>query len=95
MPSMGLSKLQDLGIGGQIPFKQLIFNKCLCEHGTCAKSNKNYITLICLYVDDLLLFGNNDKKIKAFKNKLKLEFGMANLGQLSYFLGIEFKQTSK
>ena len=60
-------------------FKQLVFNKCLCEHGMRVKSNKNYSTLICLYVYDLLLFGNIDKKIEAFKNKLKLEFEMANL----------------
>ena len=46
-------------------------------------------------MDDLLLTRNNEEKIKRFNQRLKLEFEMTNMGQLSYFLGIEFKKTNK
>ena len=46
------------------------------------------IIFICLYVDDLLITGSNTRD----KQCLKSEFEMTDLGRLSYFLGIEFKQ---
>ena len=47
---------------------------------------------MCLYVDDLLITGSNQIHIEKFKSSLKLEFEMTDLGILSYFLGIEFKE---
>ena len=47
-----------------------------------------------LYVDDLLLTGNNEDEIRNFK-MFKKEFEMSDLSQLSYFPGMEFVQTSE
>jgi len=47
------------------------------------------ILIIVLYVDDLIFTGSNDSIIENFKEEMKKEFDMTNLGLLRYFLGIE------
>ena len=42
-----------------------------------------------MYVDDMILIGNDPKKIRTLREYLFLEFNMKDLGQLRYFLGIE------
>ena len=49
--------------------------------------------LICLYVDDLLVTGSDLKEIERFKVSMKNEFDMTDLGELTYFLGLEFTKT--
>lgn len=49
------------------------------------------ITIICLYVDDLRVTGNSLENLSKFKELMKREFEMSNLGNLSYFLGMEFQ----
>ena len=44
---------------------------------------------LLVYVDDLILVGNDNKVCEAFKNFLDRKFGIKNLGQLKYILGIE------
>ncbi|XP_047259935.1 uncharacterized mitochondrial protein AtMg00810-like [Capsicum annuum] len=46
-----------------------------------------------LYVDDLLLTGNNLKLIEEFKEEMMQVFEMIDLGLMSYFLGMEIKQS--
>ncbi|XP_050919391.1 uncharacterized mitochondrial protein AtMg00810-like [Lathyrus oleraceus] len=49
------------------------------------------ITIIYLYVDDLLVTGNSMENLSKFKELMKREFEMSDLGNLSYFLGMEFQ----
>jgi len=49
--------------------------------------------IVCLYVDDLLEIGNNSELIAHFKTQMLNEFEMSDLGELNYFLGIEFTKT--
>ncbi|XP_057443849.1 uncharacterized mitochondrial protein AtMg00810-like [Lotus japonicus] len=51
--------------------------------------------MVCLYVDDLLVTGSKESEIHKFKEKMQLEFEMSDMGELSYFLGIEFLRTEK
>ena len=44
---------------------------------------------IALYVDDLIFSGNNAELIETFKEVMKKEFEMADLGLMKYFLGLE------
>ena len=46
---------------------------------------------VCIYVDDLLIIGNNKVEISLFKCKMKEVFEMEDLRPLTYFLGMEFK----
>jgi Reverse transcriptase (RNA-dependent DNA polymerase) len=42
-----------------------------------------------VYVNDIIITGNNKKEIKNVKDYLKNEFDIKDLGKLKYFLGIE------
>lgn len=46
------------------------------------------ILILSLYVDDLLITGNNEAEFAKFKREMKSTFEMTNLG-LKYFLGLE------
>jgi len=47
---------------------------------------------IALYVDDLIFTRNNAELIEAFKEVMKKEFEMTDLGLMKYFLGLEVIQ---
>jgi hypothetical protein len=47
------------------------------------------ITLVLVYVDDLIITGNNLEEIRKIKSQLKEKFDIKDLGYLKYFLGIE------
>uniref|UniRef100_A0A8R7R4R1 Reverse transcriptase Ty1/copia-type domain-containing protein n=1 Tax=Triticum urartu TaxID=4572 RepID=A0A8R7R4R1_TRIUA len=49
--------------------------------------------LIGVYVDDLLITGADEREIGRFKKQMKELFKMSDLGLLSYYLGIEVRQS--
>ncbi|GKA55531.1 ribonuclease H-like domain-containing protein [Tanacetum coccineum] len=49
------------------------------------KSNGNFIALL-VYVDDIIIIGNNPDEIEKFKSFLKTKFEIKDLGKLKYFL---------
>jgi transposase InsO family protein len=55
------------------------------------KVGKSVVYLV-VYVDDLLITGNNDDYIASIKKELKKVFDMTDLGLLHYYLGIEVTQ---
>ena len=68
------------------------FVKSLSESTLYIKGEQNDIIVVSLYVDDLLVTGSNIELIQKFKENMKQAFEMADLGEMSYFLGIEIKQ---
>ena len=46
-------------------------------------------------MDDLIITGDVNEEIEQFKEKMKSEFDMTNLGILHYFLGFEFMHIQK
>ena len=56
------------------------------------KSNQQgNLLIVCLYVDDLIFTG--DFGIEEFKEVMKDEFEMIDLGLMRYFLGIEVHES--
>ena len=53
------------------------------------------MVIILVYVDDLLVTGDSLKIVKEIKEKLKQVFKMKDLGELRYFLGIEFARSNQ
>eukprot|EP00253_Pinus_taeda_P014390 PITA_14390 len=51
-------------------------------------------TIVCLvvYIDDLLMTGNNESYIASIKKELGESFKMTDLGYVHYYLGIEVTQ---
>ena len=52
------------------------------------------VLIVSLYVDDLIVVGNNELMLADFKDSMKLEFDMTDLGQMRSFLGFEVLQKS-
>jgi len=53
------------------------------------KQYKEMFLTIVLYVDDLIFMGSDETLVEEFKEEMKEEFEMTDLGLLKYFLGIE------
>ena len=53
------------------------------------KRRNGLITCLVIYVDDMVITGNDAKEIDDLKGRLFLEFEMKDLENLKYFLGIE------
>jgi len=72
------------------------FMKCKSEYGVYVKKGieGNHL-LICLYVDDLIVIGSDVNKIETFKTQMMNEFEMSDLGNLTYFLGMEFTEVAE
>jgi len=71
------------------------FEKCDYEHTLFTKTRKEgNILIISLYIDDLIYTGNDELMISEFKNSMKHEFDMTDLGKMRYFLGLEVLQKS-
>eukprot|EP00253_Pinus_taeda_P015174 PITA_15174 len=58
------------------------------------KVGKSLIILI-LYVDDIILIGNDPNLINHVKSSLKKKLEMTDLGHLHYFLGLQVLQSKK
>ncbi|XP_021748443.1 uncharacterized protein LOC110714251 [Chenopodium quinoa] len=52
-------------------------------------------TIVLVYVDDLLITGDDDDYVSIFKKQLDEEFTIKDLGEMRYFLGLEVSNTCK
>ncbi|CAJ2651772.1 unnamed protein product [Trifolium pratense] len=59
------------------------------------KCDGNICTIICLYVDDMLIFGSNLSAINNVKSMLSNNFDMKDLGEASVILGIKITRSEK
>ena len=72
------------------------FERCSCDHTLFIKTGDGgKILIVSLYVDDLIFTGNDESMFVKFKNSMKLEFDMTDLGKMKYFLGVEVLQNSE
>ena len=71
--------------------------KCPHEHALYCKVHENGdILIVCLYVDDSNLTGNNLlSTVEDFKKAMAREFEMTDIGLMAHYLGIEVKQTEE
>jgi Reverse transcriptase (RNA-dependent DNA polymerase) len=53
------------------------------------KYNENGITIVLVYVDDIIIIENSQSVIDPIKSCLKQKFDIKDLEKLKYFLGIE------
>ena len=51
--------------------------------------------MLLVYVDDILLTGNNPACVDSLKKLLDDRFGLKDLGSLRYFLGLEVARTNE
>ena len=59
------------------------------------KKIRRFVVYLVVYVDDLLMIGNNESYISSIKKSLKKIFEMTDMGHFHYYLGIEVIQHIK
>ena len=69
--------------------KKFGYKQSNSDHTLFLKRVRDKITCLIIYVDDMIITGNDEKEITDLKAKLFQEFEMKDLGILKYFLGIE------
>lgn len=74
--------------------QSLGFAKSPSEATLYVKKSDTNIIVVSIYVDDLLVAGSNEKLVNEFKADMFKAFEMTDLGLLSYFLGLEVKQSA-
>jgi len=68
------------------------FSRNKTDHCVYFKLVGDHFIYIALYVDDMLLIGNNKEIIKDVKIKLSSEFDMKDLGAANFILGMEIRR---
>ncbi|XP_075092025.1 uncharacterized protein LOC107784790 [Nicotiana tabacum] len=65
------------------------------SQGECHQKVDLGLVVILVYVDDLLVIGSSLALIKQVRKRLQERFKMKYLGELKYFLGIEFSRSQE
>ena len=73
-------------------FANIGFSKCFSDFDLYVLNQGKDVVLILLYVDDLLITGNNDEIIQECISKLKATFEMIDLDLLHYYLEMQVYQ---
>ncbi|KAD4586594.1 hypothetical protein E3N88_24195 [Mikania micrantha] len=74
---------------------ELGFQKCKADYSLFICKQKSIFLAVLIYVDDVIIVGNDREQIHDVKNELNRRFSIKDLGDLKYFLGIEVARTSK
>ncbi|KAD7479992.1 hypothetical protein E3N88_03128 [Mikania micrantha] len=71
------------------------FKQTQMDHSLFIYKDGDVCVTALIYVDDVIIAGNNIEKIQKTKNYLHAKFSIKDLGVLKYFLGIEVTRTRK
>ncbi|KAD3640121.1 hypothetical protein E3N88_29344 [Mikania micrantha] len=58
------------------------------------KKSNQHIMLVQIYVDDIIFGSTNESLCKDFESPMKSKFEMSSMGERTFFLGFQVKQTS-
>ena len=93
---MDLSKYLDLGILALIkPLNLMVLIKCLDKSRVYKKCDGSVVVFLVLYVNDILLIGNDVGVLSPVKVWLSSQFDMKDLGEASHILGIKLLRDRK
>ena len=70
------------------------FKQCNSDH-TLFLNRKRKVTTLIIYVDDMIITGNDKQEISQLQDYLAIGLEMKNLGGLKYFLGIEVARSQQ
>jgi hypothetical protein len=68
------------------------FSRSQTDHSLYVKQTSEYLLIVIIYVDDLIILASNVSILKWLKSRLEDEFEISDLGELHYCLGVEFER---
>ena len=71
------------------------FVQSQADHSLFVHSNGSQFTALLIYVDDMVITGNDSACVDRLKKLLDQKFGIKGLGSLKYFLGLEIARSPK
>ena len=71
------------------------YRQCNGDHTLFYRHSGNHITILAVYVDDIIITGDDTMEIDRIKESLSKEFEVKDLGQLRYFLGNEIARSPR
>ncbi|CAL1409757.1 unnamed protein product [Linum trigynum] len=74
---------------------QFGFNQSLSDPSMFTKKSATGLVVLLLYVDDMIITGDDVHGIVELKQGLQKAFSIKDLGELHYFLGLEVSRTSQ
>ena len=74
-------------------FHQLGYVQSTADHSLFICTDNHSFTTMLIYVDDIMLVGNNLREIQRVKSHLHNSFSIKDLGTLCYFLGFEISRS--
>ncbi|KAK1433709.1 hypothetical protein QVD17_10624 [Tagetes erecta] len=73
--------------------KDIGFEQSKNDYSLFTKNAKDSLCVLLVYVDDIILTGDNHVELENVKTQIKTKFEIKDLGELKYFLGIEVLKT--
>ena len=73
--------------------KKIGYKQSDADHTLFVKAGDRTVTALIVYVDDMVVTGNDSEEIKRLQTLLATEFELKDLGHLKYFLGIEVSRS--
>ena len=73
--------------------KSLGYTQAQSDHTLFVKHSHNKVCILIVYVDDIIITGDDAVEISQLKKVLATEFEIKDLGSLRYFLGMEIART--
>ncbi|KAJ9566512.1 hypothetical protein OSB04_002478 [Centaurea solstitialis] len=70
-------------------------SSCLIDSTLFLKKYPKHILLVQIYVDDIIFGSTNPKLCEKFELLMKSEYKMSMMGELTFFLGLQIKQSEK
>ena len=71
------------------------FKKGIVDINLYVQIYKDNLTIVEVYVDDIIFGSNDDQLSKKFSKNMQIEFYMSLLGELKYFLWLQISQQEK
>jgi hypothetical protein len=75
--------------------KKFGFKQSHSDHTLFLKHRNRKVTVLIIYVDDMIITGDDREEISRLQKHLVTKFEMKNLGGLKYFLGIEVARSEQ
>jgi hypothetical protein len=72
---------------------KLRFTQSEHEHATYCNCGGGWRLIVDVYVDDLIITGTSLDEILRFKEEMNMQIKMADLGLLTFYLGLEVQRS--